>query len=148
MIVSIGSDHAGFTHKAALKEMLEDEGYEVIDVGTHDGQASVDYPDYGVAAARLVQSGKAQFGVLVCGSGIGIEIAANKVDGIRAANCVSVEMAHLARAHNNANMVAVGQRLVDVELAMDIVRTFLGSPFEGGRHAARVEKIHTLGDVK
>lgn len=148
MTISIGSDHAGFIYKEALKAMLEADGHAVIDVGTQNAEASVDYPDYGVAAARIVQKGQAVFGVLICGSGIGIEISANKVDGIRAANCVTEEMAHLARTHNNANMVAIGQRLMDIELAKKIVRTFLSTPFEGGRHAKRVEKIHTLGDVR
>lgn len=147
MTISIGSDHAGFVYKEALKAMLVADGHSVIDVGT-DNDSSVDYPDYGVAAARVVQSGKAEYGVLICGSGIGIEIAANKVDGIRAANCVTVEMAQMARAHNNANMVAIGERLMQLELAKQIVRTFLATPFEGGRHEKRVDKIHTLGDVR
>ena len=148
MIVSIGSDHAGFVYKDGIKRIVEADGHTVLDVGTNGAETSVDYPDYGVAAARLVQSGKAELGVLVCGSGIGIEIAANKVDGIRAANCVTVEMAHMARSHNNANMVAIGQRLISLELALEIVREFLRTPFEGGRHEKRVEKIHTLGDIR
>lgn len=146
MTISIGSDHAGFAYKEALKAMLQADGHDVIDVGTHSDERA-DYPDYGVAAARLVADGTARFGVLVCGSGIGISIAANKVKGIRAANCVTVEMATLARQHNDANMVAVGQRLVTEDLAKEIVRTFLSTDFEGGRHAQRVEKIHTLGDL-
>lgn len=146
MTISIGSDHAGFAYKEALKAMLQTDGHDVIDVGTHSDERA-DYPDYGVAAARLVADGTARFGVLVCGSGIGISIAANKVTGIRAANCVTVEMAALARQHNDANMVAVGQRLVSEDLAKDIVRTFLSTDFEGGRHTQRVEKIHTLGDL-
>lgn len=146
MTISIGSDHAGFAYKEALKTMLQADGHDVIDVGTHSDERA-DYPDYGVAAARLVADGTARFGVLVCGSGIGISIAANKVKGIRAANCVTVEMATLARQHNDANMVAVGQRLVTEDLAKEIVRTFLSTDFEGGRHAQRVEKIHTLGDL-
>lgn len=146
MTISIGSDHAGFAYKEALKTMLQTDGHDVIDVGTHSDERA-DYPDYGVAAARLVADGTARFGVLVCGSGIGISIAANKVKGIRAANCVTVEMATLARQHNDANMVAVGQRLVTEDLAKEIVRTFLSTDFEGGRHAQRVEKIHTLGDL-
>jgi len=146
MTISIGSDHAGFVYKEAIETMLVKAGHDVIDVGTIDA-ASVDYADYGVAAARLVQSGKAEFGVVICGSGIGIEIAANKVNGIRAANCVTVEMAQLARMHNNANVVAIGARLVSLDLAKEIVNAFLDSAFEGGRHAARVEKIHTLGDI-
>ncbi len=148
MKISIGSDHAGFVYKEALKAMLVEGGHDVVDVGANDAAAPVDYPDYGVAAARIVQSGKAEFGVLVCGSGIGIEIAANKVDGIRAANCVTVEMAQTARAHNNATMVAIGQRLITLDLAKEIVRMFLTTPFEGGRHERRVEKIHTLGDIR
>lgn len=148
MTISIGSDHAGFVYKEALKAMLRDDGHDVVDVGANDEAASVDYPDYGVAAARIVQSGKAEFGVLVCGSGIGIEIAANKVDGIRAANCVTVGMAQTARAHNNANMIAIGQRLISLDLAKEIVRTFLDTTFDGGRHVRRVEKIHTLGDIR
>jgi ribose 5-phosphate isomerase B len=102
----------------------------------------VDYPDYGTAAAALVRDGKANYGVLICGSGIGISIAANKVQGIRAANCTSVEMAQLARLHNDANVVAVGQRLVSLELAKEIVAMFLATPFEGGRHQRRVDKLN------
>ncbi|MCU0329930.1 MAG: ribose 5-phosphate isomerase B [Candidatus Kapabacteria bacterium] len=140
MKISIGSDHAGFAYKDALAAMLRAEGHDVTDVGTFS-EESVDYPDYGIAAAKLVANGTASAGVLVCGSGIGISIAANKVHGIRAANCTSVEMAALARQHNDANMVAVGQRLVTLETAMDIVRTFLATAFEGGRHQRRVDKI-------
>ncbi|MBU3740823.1 MAG: ribose 5-phosphate isomerase B [Candidatus Kapabacteria bacterium] len=145
MTISIGSDHAGFAYKEALKAMLVAEGHEVIDVGTHSEERA-DYPDYGVAAARLVANGTARYGVLVCGSGIGISIAANKVHGIRAANCVTVEMAQLARQHNDANMVAIGQRLVSEVDAKAIVKAFLTTDFEGGRHAQRVEKIHALGE--
>lgn len=145
MTISIGSDHAGFVYKEAIKVMLMAEGHDVVDVGT-TSEERADYPDYGIAAATLVANGTARYGVLVCGSGIGISIAANKVSGIRAANCTSVEMASLARRHNDANMVAVGQRLVTLEQALDIVRTFLTTEFEGGRHAQRVEKIHLLGE--
>ncbi len=147
MTIAIGSDHAGYTHKEALKQMLVNTGYVVLDVGTYSSE-SVDYPDYGTAAAHLVRDGYADYGVLVCGSGIGISIAANKVRGIRAANCTTVEMAQLARMHNNANMVAVGQRIVSLELAENIVTTFLATPFEGGRHTQRVAKIDSLGDVE
>lgn len=140
MTVSLGCDHAGLSHKQAIKAMLEDDGYTVLDVGTYN-ETSVDYPDFGIAAARLVANGEAHRGVLVCGSGIGISIAANKVAGIRAANVTSVEMARLSRQHNNANMVAVGERITSVEEAKDIVRTFLSTDFEGGRHQQRVNKI-------
>jgi ribose 5-phosphate isomerase B len=141
MTISIGSDHAGFAYKHELISMLESLGHTVIDVGT-SSEDSVDYPDYGTAAAALVRDGKAEYGVLVCGSGIGISIAANKVQGIRAANCTSVEMAQLARQHNDANVVAVGQRLVSLELAKEIVTAFLATPFEGGRHQRRVDKLN------
>lgn len=146
MTISIGSDHAGYPYKQALQQMLVEEGHSVIDVGTND-EASVDYPDFGAAAARLVRDGTASFGVIICGSGIGISIAANKIQGIRAANCVTVEMARLAREHNNANMVALGQRLVSVDLAKEIVKTFLATDFEGGRHEQRVAKIDAIGDA-
>ena len=145
MTISIGSDHAGYAYKEELKWMLAALGHDVIDVGT-ESEASVDYPDYGTAAATLVRDGKAQYGVLICGSGIGISIAANKVQGIRAANCTSVEMAQLARQHNDANVVAVGQRLVSLELAKDIVTAFLSTPFEGGRHQRRVDKLNGAGE--
>lgn len=146
MTISLGSDHAGFAYKEAIKAMLSADGHKVIDVGT-TSEDSVDYPDYGHAAAELVRTGQAQIGVLVCGSGIGISIAANKVHGIRAANCTSTTMAQLARQHNDANMVAVGQRLVSEEEALSIVRAFLETPFEGGRHQRRVDKIEQSGDA-
>lgn len=141
MTISIGSDHAGFSYKQELTSLLESLGHTVIDVGT-TSEESVDYPDYGTAAAALVRDGNADVGVLICGSGIGISIAANKLQGIRAANCTSVEMAQLARQHNDANVVAVGQRLVSIELAKDIVTAFLSTPFEGGRHQRRVDKLN------
>lgn len=147
MTISIGSDHAGFLYKEALKQMLVDDGHVVLDVGT-DSEASADYPDFGTSAAHLVRDAYADCGVIICGSGIGISIAANKVRGVRAANCTSVEMAHMSRLHNNANVVAVGQRLVSLELAMDIVRTFMSTPFEGGRHQRRVDKIDPVGEAE
>ena len=147
MTVSIGSDHAGFIYKEALKQMLVDDGYVVLDVGTYSAE-SVDYPDYGAAAAHLVRDKHADFGVVICGSGIGISIAANKVRGIRAANCTSVELAQLARMHNDANVIAIGQRIVSIELAQEMVRVFLTTEFEGGRHQRRVEKIDELGDLQ
>ncbi|CAN5443696.1 ribose 5-phosphate isomerase B [soil metagenome] len=146
MIISIGADHAGFAHKEALKAMLIEDGHDVRDVGTHSLER-VDYPDFGVAAARLVSNETAQFGVVVCGSGIGISIAANKVRGIRCANCTSVEMATLARLHNNCNMIAIGERLSALPLSMDMVRAFLSTDFEGGRHTDRVAKLDMLGDI-
>ena len=127
--------------------MLAALGHDVVDVGT-ESEDSVDYPDYGAAAAALVRDSRADYAVLICGSGIGISIAANKLQGIRAANCTSVEMAQLARQHNNANVVAVGQRLVSLELAKEIVSAFLSTPFEGGRHQRRVDKLNSSGEQK
>lgn len=147
MTISIGSDHAGFIYKEALKQMLVDDGYVVLDVGTYSAE-SVDYPDFGTAAAHLVRDAYADFGVVVCGSGIGISIAANKVRGVRAANCTNVEMAQLARQHNDANIIGVGQRLVSLELAQEMVRAFVTTKFEGGRHQRRVDKIDELGDIQ
>lgn len=144
MTIVVGSDHAGFEHKEALKAMLVQNGYTVVDVGT-DSPDRVDYPDFGVKAAELVANGSADYGVLVCGSGIGISIAANKVKGIRAANVTSVEMAQLARQHNDANMVAVGERLTSLDDAKAIVKAFLTTDFEGGRHTGRVAKLDALG---
>jgi ribose 5-phosphate isomerase B len=138
MTIVVGADHAGFGHKEAIKAMLEAEGHTVIDVGTTSTDR-VDYPDFGTAAAQVVARGEAEMGVIVCGSGIGISIAANKVKGIRAANVTSVDMARLARAHNNANMVAIGERLTSV------VKTFIIAEFEGGRHTQRVDKLDALG---
>jgi len=142
--ISVGSDHAGFAYKEAIKKFLTEKGYTVLDAGT-DSEASVDYPDYGRAAAELVANGTANAGIIVCGSGIGISIAANKVHGIRAANVTSVEMAKLARAHNNANMLAVGSRLSSLDDVLLMVAAFLDTPFEGGRHAGRVAKLDAMG---
>lgn len=143
MKLSIGSDHAGFEHKEAIKEMLIANGHTVHDYGTTSTERA-DYPDYAYLVAKSVASGESEYGVLVCGSGIGVSITANKVAGIRAANCITTQMAQLARAHNNANIVCTGERLVSVDLAKEIVTTFLTSQFEDGRHTGRVEKIHTL----
>jgi ribose 5-phosphate isomerase B len=143
MTLALGSDHAGFAYKQALADFLKQEGHTVHDFGTHSTD-SVDYPDFAAAASRAVADGAADFGVLVCGSGIGVSITANKIAGIRAANCLTEEMAGLARQHNNANVVTVGERLVSLDAAKAIVHAFLATPFEGGRHAGRVDKIHSL----
>lgn len=141
--IAIGADHAGFTAKAALAEHLCKNGYEVVDLGTHSSE-SVDYPDFAVAVARAVASKKADYGVLLCGSGIGVSIVANKVSGIRAANCCSPHMAQLARQHNDANILCMGARMHSLEELIAITDAFFASSFEGGRHTRRVEKIHTL----
>lgn len=143
MKIAVGSDHAGFEYKKQVAEWLKEEGHQILDFGAYSGE-SVDYPDYAFPAAESVASGVADFGVLVCGSGIGVSITANKVTGIRAANCCTVEMAELSRQHNNANVITFGARLVPIELGKQMVEKFLETDFEGGRHMVRVEKIHSL----
>lgn len=138
--VAIGSDHAGVGLKGILVADLKAMGHAVLDLGTHGGE-SVDYPDFGYAVAEAVTSGKAQRGVVICGSGIGISIAANRHPAVRAALCTSGLMARLARQHNDANVLALGERLIGVEVARDCLREFLVTAFEGGRHQARVDKL-------
>ena len=143
MIVSIAADHAGFEEKQRLVGYLAELGHEVIDRGPNSDDR-VDYPDFAVLVARDVASGEAERGVLVCGTGIGMAVAANKVHGIRAANVTSPEFAALAREHNDANIVTVSGRFVTDEVIRAIVKTFLETEFGGGRHAGRVEKIMAL----
>jgi ribose 5-phosphate isomerase B len=138
--IAVASDHAGFDLKEILKRDLQEAGHEVIDLGTNSTQ-SVDYPDYGRAMADTVASGKAGRGVLVCGTGIGISIAANRNPKIRAAVVHDVTSARLSRQHNDANVVAFGQRLIGTEVAREALRVFLNTEFEGGRHAGRVAKL-------
>ena len=140
---SIASDHAGFEQKQMLVAHLQGAGHQVIDRGP-DSDDRVDYPDFAELVAKDVVSGQAQRGVLVCGTGIGMAIAANKVDGIRAANIVSEEFAALTREHNDANVITVSGRFVSEEENRKIVDTFLSTEFAGGRHAGRVEKIMAL----
>ena len=143
MIISIASDHAGFEEKQLLVGYLAELGHEVLDRGPANDDR-VDYPDFAVLVAKDVTSGAAERGVLVCGTGIGMAVAANKVDGIRAANVTSPEFAALAREHNDANIVTVSGRFVTDEVNRAIVKTFLETDFGGGRHAGRVEKIMAL----
>jgi ribose 5-phosphate isomerase B len=143
MKLAIGCDHAAYELKEAIKEKLIGEGHEVIDVGT-DSTESVDYPKYGHAVGRLVASGEAERGIAVCGSGIGISIACNKVPGIRAALCTSVEMAEMCRRHNNANVVCMGARMISQELAFDIIDKWMTTDFEGGKHLRRINEIEDL----
>lgn len=138
--VAIASDHAGFTLKSMLRADLEADGYTVLDLGT-DGPDSVDYPDFGYALANAIADGKAEKGVLVCGSGIGISIAANRNPAVRAAVVTNALTAKLARQHNDANVVCFGERLVGSEIARDAMKVFLETEFEGGRHAKRVDKL-------
>src|SRR5262247_4180502 len=141
--VLIASDHAGFNGKEAIKKTLDEMGVEYEDLGTSSLE-SVDYPDYAERVARGVASGEAERGILVCGSGIGMEITANKVAGVRAALAWNEETARLARRHNDANIVAVGERTTPHETIDQIVRAFLTTDFEGGRHQRRIEKIKRL----
>ena len=143
MKIVVGSDHAACELKEAIKEKLINEGHEVIDVGC-DSPESVDYPKYGHAVGRTVASGEAERGIAVCGSGIGISIACNKVPGIRAALCTSVEMAEMCRRHNNANVVCMGARMISQELAFDIIDKWMTTEFEGGKHLRRINEIEDI----
>ena len=140
LTLSLGSDHAGLPLKVALAAHLRSLGHTVVDRGTFT-EASCDYPVYAQAVAEDVVAGTSRFGVLVCSTGVGISIAANKVRGIRAALVHNAEMAVLARQHNDANVVSIGQRLVPEELLLPIIDTWLDTPFEGGRHVARIQQI-------
>ena len=138
--IAIASDHAGYDLKTTLARELAEMGFEVLDLGT-DGPASVDYPDYGHALAEVIESGRAERGVLICGTGIGISIAANRHSGVRAALCADETSARLAREHNDANVLALGARLLGAEVARGCLRSFLATDFAGGRHEARVAKL-------
>ena len=143
MISAVAADHGGYKLKEIVKEHLLERGIEVEDLGTHS-EESVDYPIYGKLCGEAVASGQADLGVVVCGTGIGISIAANKVHGIRCGLCTSVEMAHLTKQHNNANILALGGRTTGEELAMEIVDEWLDTQYEGGRHQRRVEMLDNL----
>ncbi|SDD60657.1 MULTISPECIES: ribose 5-phosphate isomerase B [Kordiimonas] len=138
--IAIACDHAGFDLKETLKNELSDRGYDVLDLGTN-GLESVDYPDFGIAMGEAIASGKAKRGVLVCGSGIGISIAANRNPAVRAALCTDSLMAKLSRQHNDANVLSLGARLIGIETALDCLNAFLNTDFEGGRHQRRVDKM-------
>lgn len=143
MKISLGADHAGFALKEHLRDALAKAGHQVFDLGTHS-TASVDYPDYAAAVGREVASGTADRGILVCGSGVGMSIAANKIDGVRAALGVSPEEVALSRQHNDANILTLGARFTGTAEADELVRIFLETGFDGGRHERRVEKISQL----
>ena len=143
MKIAIGSDHGGYDLKEQVKGWLQELGHEVEDVGCH-GRESCDYPDFGAAAARAVADGRCQRGIVICTTGIGISIAANKVKGIRCALCTDPLMAEMTRRHNDANMLALGAGIVGPNLAERIVETFLTTDFEGGRHARRVALISEM----
>ncbi len=142
-MLAIGSDHGGYELRQIIMKHLAERGIEYRDFGTFSAE-SCDYPDYGEAVGRAVASGECERGIVVCGTGIGISIAANKVRGIRCALCGDCYSAEMARAHNNANMLALGARVLGEGLALKIVDTFLDTGFEGGRHARRVAKIMAI----
>lgn len=143
MKIVIGSDHAGFELKGVVKAKLENDGYEVIDVGC-DSAESVDYPKYGHAVGKAVVSGEADKGIAICGTGIGISIAANKVPGVRAGVCHSVQTAELTKAHNDANVLCMGARVVDEETALAMVDAWLSTEFMGDKHLRRINEIEDL----
>lgn len=143
MKIAVASDHGGFKLKEEVKAHLLERDYEVLDLGTHT-EDSVDYPAYGKACGEAVVGGQADVGIVVCGTGIGISIAANKVKGVRCGLCTSVEMATLTKQHNNANVLALGGRTTETSLAMEIVDAWLDTEFEGGRHQRRVDMLDQM----
>ena len=138
--IAVGADHAGVALKSTLRQALEEAGHSVLDMGTQ-GPESVDYPDFGAAVAEAVQAGRARFGVLVCGTGIGISIAANRLPGIRCALVHDSTGARLSREHSDANVIAFGARMTGVEPALEALLAFLATPYAGGRHDRRVLKL-------
>ena len=146
MRIALGADHAGWELKATIRGWLAEHRHEVEDLGTDSG-ASVDYPDFAQRVSARVASGEADRGILVCGTGAGMAMAANRHPGVRAVNCIDSFTARMARSHNDANVLALGARVVGPGLALELLQTFLDEPFSGGRHARRVELIeHGAGD--
>lgn len=143
MKIGIAADHGGYEMKEELILHLQKGGLEVIDYGTH-GLESVDYPDYAKRVSQGVLSGEVQWGIAICGTGVGISIACNKINGIRAAHCTDSYTGRVVRKHNNANILCLGGRITGIEIAKDIVDAFLSSDFDGGRHAMRVDKVMAI----
>ena len=143
MRIAIGNDHAAVELKKVIKEYVESMGHEVVNFGT-DTTESCNYPEYGEKVGRAVASGEFDCGILICGTGVGISIAANKVNGVRAAVCSDTATARLVKQHNNANIIAFGARIVGIEVAKDIVKTYLDAEFQGGRHEKRIAMIHDI----
>ena len=143
MKLGIGNDHAAYEMKLEIKEYLESKGYEVIDFGTHSTE-SCNYPEFGEAVGRAVAAGEVDGGVLICGTGIGISISANKVKGVRAAVCSEPVSAALTKKHNNANIIAFGARIVGIEMAKAIVDAWLNAEYEGGRHQKRIDMMMAI----
>lgn len=144
MKIGIGSDHAGFQYKEAIRKRLQELGHSVTDFGTNSAEP-VDYPLFIRPVAEAVSSGQCERGIVLGGSGNGEAIVANRVPGIRCAVCWSIESARLGREHNNANVISLGQRMMSLETALEIVRVWLDTPFEGGRHQRRIELIDAVG---
>lgn len=142
-MLAIGSDHGGYELKEHIKKYLDEKGVAYKDFGCYD-ESSVDYPDIAEAVCKSINDGESENGILVCGTGIGISIAANKIDGIRAAHCHDVYSAEMTKRHNNANVICMGGRVIGRELAFKIIDAWLGAEFEGGRHQTRIDKIHDL----
>ena len=142
-MIAIGSDHGGINLKKIIKEFLEERGLEVNDMGTYD-ESSCDYPDIAKKVCDEIVLGKAEKGILVCGTGIGMSIAANKVDGIRAAHVTDTYSARMAKEHNNANIICLGERITGRDLALEIVKSYIDAEFGGARHQTRVDKIMAL----
>jgi ribose 5-phosphate isomerase B len=140
MKIAIGNDHSAVEMKNVIMEYVREMGHEVVNFGT-DSSESCNYPEYGEKVGRAVASGEYDCGILICGTGVGISLAANKVNGVRAAVCSDVTTAHLVKEHNNANILAFGARIVGTELAKDMVKAYLNAEFMGGRHAQRVDMI-------
>ncbi|MFQ6100406.1 MAG: ribose 5-phosphate isomerase B [Anaerolineae bacterium] len=147
MYIAIGADQGGYELKQHIAEFLIAQGHQVQDFGTH-GPESVDYPDIAAPLARAVAAGEFERGILICGTGIGMSVAANKIRGVRAAICTNCYMAHMSRQDNKANILCLGGRVLGLGLALDIVQVFLTSEFLGGRHASRVNKISVLEEVE
>ncbi len=143
MKIAIGADHAGFELKELISKIVEDTGHEVIDMGT-GSSCSVDYPDYAEAVAQAVSDGKAERGILICGTGIGMSIVANKFKNVRAALCNDLFTAKMSRLHNDANILCMGARIIGKDVAIEIVKIWLDTPFEAERHLKRVEKINII----
>src|SRR5437868_1236956 len=142
-MIALGCDHAGVQLKGSIAELLASKGLEYRDYGTYD-EASCDYPDYAQKVGRAVVDGEAERGILICGTGVGISIAANKIEGIRAALCSDTFTARMSREHNDSNVLCMGARVVGAGLAGEIVEAWLGTEFAGGRHQRRIDKIHAL----
>ena len=145
MRLAVGSDHAGRRLRLEISQHLSEQGHEVVDLGTQ-GEQSVDYPDFAVSVAEAVAASKTDLGILVCGTGVGMSMAANRIPGVRAALCFNEFMARATRAHNDANVLCLGERVIGVDTALGIVDAFVAGQFEGGRHERRVAKINALDE--